>query len=104
MELLDLAHWVAVPRDHWRRVLHEAVPSLLAQHLLLGKFRRDNLSRDLVLLLLLQNHIERAHVTIVLRQLSAGGLARVARVACRLLATVILEHGDGLDLCSCGSR
>ena len=53
-----------------------------------------------MLLLLLQNHVEWAHVAIVLR-LRAGGLARVARVAGRLLATVVLEHGNGFNLGSC---
>ena len=56
-----------------------------------------------MLLLLLQNHIKRAHVAIVLR-LRAGSLARVARVAGRLLATVVLEHGNGFNLRSCPGR
>ena len=35
LKFLDLAHRIAVPRDHWRRMLHEAVSGLLAHHLLL---------------------------------------------------------------------
>ena len=35
LKFLNLAHRIAVPCDHRRCVLHEAVPGLLAHHLLL---------------------------------------------------------------------
>ena len=83
---MNLAHWVAVACDGCGvcRVL---------EHLVLRQLGRDDLSSDLMLLLLLQHHVERTH-------LSAGwsargtGITRVLRIA-----AFVLEERDWVHLC-----